>query len=69
MPVGYRRMMAARVGAAIGFVCGTLGLLAGLMDRTWKLWPSGWFLGGSVVTLVALFLLLDGAIASQKAKH
>lgn len=69
MPVGYRRMMAARVCAALGFVCGTLGLLAGLLDRTWKLWSSGWFLGGSVVTLVALFLLLDGAIAAQKTKH
>lgn len=62
-------MMAGRVGAALGFVCGTLGLLAGLLDRTWKLSPTGWFLGGSVVTLVALFLLLDGAIAAQKTRH
>ena len=69
MPVGYRRMMAGRVGAALGFLCGTLGLVAGLLDRTWKLFPSGWFMGGSVVTLVGLFLLLDGAIAAQKAKH
>jgi hypothetical protein len=69
MPVGYRRMMVARIGAALGFGCGTLGLLAGLMDRTWILGYFGWFLGGSLLTLVALFALVDGAIASQKTKH
>ena len=69
MPVGYKRTVIARVGAALGFVCGALGLLAGLMGYTWKLGPIGWFTGGAVVTLIALYVLLDGAIASQKAKN
>lgn len=68
MPVGYKRTVIARVSAALGFVCGALGLLAGLTDHAWKLWPIGWFTGGALVTLIALYVLLDGAIASQKAK-
>lgn len=69
MPVGYKRTVIARVSAALGFVCGALGLLAGLMGHTWKLWPIGWFTGGALVTLIALYVLIDGAIASQKAKN
>lgn len=69
MPVGYKRTVIARVGAALGFVCGALGLLAGLTDHAWKLWPLGWFTGGALLTLIALYVLLDGAIASQKGKN
>ncbi|HZC82176.1 MAG TPA: hypothetical protein VE222_10790 [Nitrospiraceae bacterium] len=64
--VGNKRRTIARIGAAMGFVCGTLGLLAGLTDHTWKLGMSGWFEGGILVTLIALFLLLDGMFAFQK---
>ena len=66
MPVGFRRMLVGRITAALGFVCGVIGLLAALTDHTWKLWPMGWFTGGGLLTLIALFLLLDGAIASLK---
>jgi hypothetical protein len=45
-----------------------IGLLAGLTDHTRKLWSVGWFTGGTLLTLVALFLLPDGAIASQKSR-
>ena len=64
--VGYKRTMIARIGAAIGFVCGVLGLLAGLTNHTWKLGPAGWLDGGILLTLIAMFILLDGMFAFQK---
>ncbi len=64
--VGHKRRMTARIGTALGFICGTLGLLAGLTKHTWKLGLSGWFEGGILVTLIALFLLLDGTFAFQR---
>lgn len=68
MNVGYKRTMIARIGATLGFVCGVLGLSAGLTDHTWKLGALGWFTGGTLLTLIAVFVLVDGAIAYQKAR-
>ncbi|MGH7255475.1 MAG: hypothetical protein ACREI3_06830, partial [Nitrospirales bacterium] len=68
MQVGYKRTLLARSGATVGFVCGIIGMLAGLTDHTWKLWPMGWFTGGALLALISLFILVDGAIAFQKAK-
>ena len=64
--VGYKRTRIARIGAAIGFVCGVLGLLAGLTNHTWKFGPEGWFEGGILLTLIAMFVHLDGMFAFQK---
>jgi len=64
--VGHKRRMLARIGAAMGFICGTLGLLAGLTEHNWKLGAFGWFEGGILVTLIGVFLLLDGMFAFQK---
>lgn len=68
MTIGFKRTLAARIGAALGFVCGLIGLLAGLTDHMWKLGPVGWFTGGALLTLIALSLLADGAIAFQKSR-
>jgi len=68
MPIGTRRMMMAKTIAALGFLCGVVGLVAGLTDHLWKLGPSGWFAGGGLLLLIALFSLIDGAIASQKSR-
>lgn len=68
MTVGGKRILVGRVGAALGFVCGVIGLVAGLADYTWKLSSLGWFTGGSLLTLLALFAVLDGAIAFRKAQ-
>ena len=67
MKVGYERTLIARLGAALGFVCGLIGLVAGLTDHVWKLGPTGWFTGGGLLTLIALFIFVDRAIAFQKA--
>ena len=46
MTIEETRTYIARVGAALGFVCGLIGLLAGLTGHSWKLGPIGWFTGG-----------------------
>ena len=66
MAMGEKRTTLARIGAALGFVCGVIGLLAGLTDHVWKLGPLGWFTGGTLLTLLALYALVDGAAAQQK---
>lgn len=65
MAYGQRRSMAARGAAGLGFLCGVLGLLAGLTEHLWKLGPTGWFTGGALLTLLAVFALIDGALAAQ----
>ncbi len=65
MALGQRRTLAARVAVALGFLCGILGLLAGTQDRVWKLGATGWFTGGCLLTLLALFALIDGVVARQ----
>ena len=67
MAVGEKRTMVARIGAALGFLCGVIGLLAGLTPHVWKLEPIGWFTGGTLLALLAVYALVDGAIAFQKA--
>ena len=68
MVTNENRIMLARVGAAIGLLCGVIGLLAGLTNHAWKLDPIGWFTGGALLTLLAVYALVDTAIASQKTQ-
>jgi len=69
MPVGHKRTTIARIGGALGLVCGVIGLLAGLTGHAWKLEPVGWFTGGTLLALLSLIALVDGAIASLGAKR
>jgi len=41
MQVGEKRTIVARIGGALGFVCGVIGLLAGITAHDWKLGHSG----------------------------
>lgn len=68
MAIGEKRTMVARIGAALGFLCGVIGLLAGLTQSVWKLGPLGWFTGGTLLTLLAVYALVDGTIAFQKTQ-
>jgi cytosine/uracil/thiamine/allantoin permease len=68
MPVGCKRTLFGRIGAVLGFACGVIGLVAGLTDHAWKLWPFGWFTGGALLTLVSLFALVDAAVAQHKPR-
>ena len=55
----------ARGVAGLGALCGVIGLLAALTHHTWKLGPAGWFLGGALLSLLAVFALLDRAVAAR----
>jgi hypothetical protein len=67
MALGHRRILSARLAASIGLLCGVLGLIAGTEDRVWKFGATGWFAGGSLLVLLALVVLVDGALASQSS--
>ncbi len=68
MAIGEKRTMVARIGAVLGFLCGVIGLLAGLTEHSWKLGSVGWFTGGALLTLLAVYALVDGAIAFEKSQ-
>ena len=68
MEMGTGRIQLARILAMIGFICGIIGLIAGFEDRVLKLSPWGWFTGGILLMMTALFILLDGAIAFYKLR-
>jgi len=59
------RSVAARVAAALGLLCGVLGFLAGVTGHVWKFGATGWFTGGALLTLLALFALIESALAAQ----
>jgi hypothetical protein len=63
MAFGHHRIVSARLAASVGFLCGVLGLIAGAEDRVWMFGATGWFAGGSLLVLLALVVLVDGAIA------
>src|SRR4051794_8024648 len=64
---GQLRTRLARLAMVTGMVCGVLGVLAGAQDVVWKFGSTGWFTGGSLLTLLAIFELIDGAIARQRS--
>ena len=66
--IGMKRTAIARGAAALAFVCGVIGLLAGLTEHMWELGPVGWFTGGSLLALLAVFALVDGAVDFQKSR-
>ncbi len=68
MAMGAKRTMIARVGVALSFLCGVIGLVAGLTDHAWKLWPNGWFTGGTLLAVISLFVLLEGTVAAQRGR-
>ncbi|MFO0707748.1 MAG: hypothetical protein U0412_12930 [Nitrospira sp.] len=68
MEIGSTRTLIARVLACLGFLCGVIGLIAGVLDRILKLAPWGWFTGGILLMMIALFILLDGALAIYKVR-
>jgi hypothetical protein len=58
----------ARIAVTLGLICGVIGLSAGLTNHLWRLGPTGWFSGGALLTLIAVFVLLDGNIAFQRGR-
>ena len=53
------RIALARLFMLGGLASGVIGLAAGLIDKTWKLGPTGWFTGGILLAVLALVALAD----------
>ena len=68
MQVGYKRTTIARIGGALGILCGVIGLLGALTGHAWKLGSIGWFTGGALLTLIALLVLVDGAVGYMRTR-
>ena len=39
--------------------CGIIGLVVGLIDRSWKLGITGWFTGGTLLAVLAVAILVE----------
>ena len=69
MEVGLKRTTIARIAAALGSLCGVIGLLAAQTGTSvnWLLAPHGWGIGGILLLLIALYVLVDGMISFEKS--
>ena len=54
-----RQTALARLMIVGGFVCGFVGLIVGVIDRSWKLGVVGWFAGGTLLAALAIAILID----------
>jgi hypothetical protein len=63
MNKGTWHRLAAWLLVWLAFACGLIGLIAGLTNHLWKLGPLGWFGGGALLALLAVFLVVDKACA------
>jgi hypothetical protein len=68
MEPGLRRTTIGRIAAALGCLCGAIGLLTGITQSAWMLSPHGWGTGGVLLLLLAVFVLLDGALSFEKSR-
>jgi len=59
------RIMIARLIMLAAFGCGIVGLVIGVVDRTWKLGVTGWFTGGTLLALLTLVVLADEYFARR----
>jgi hypothetical protein len=68
MEPGFRRATVGRVAAALGCLCGAIGLLTGATRSVWVLSPHGWGTGGVLLLLLAVFVVLDGAVSFERSR-
>lgn len=54
----WRTWLARLLGLAC-IALGIIGLFVGFSDKVWKLGPTGWFTGGTLLGVVAIILILD----------
>jgi len=60
------RVALARILMLSGLACGVIGLAAGMIDKTWKLGPTGWFTGGTLLAVLSLVALADHYFQSKE---
>jgi hypothetical protein len=66
MEPGLKRTTIARIAAGLGCLCGAIGLLAAITNQPLPLAPHGWANGAIVLLLIALFVLVHGAVSFEK---
>ena len=54
-----RKILLARLVGVGAFLCGLIGLIAGLVEREWRLEVIGWFTGGILLAVLAVLLLAE----------
>jgi hypothetical protein len=59
------RVMLARLFMLGALATGVIGLVGGLTDETWKLGPTGWFTGGTLLAVLSLVALSDHYFAQK----
>ena len=68
MEPGFRRTTLGRIAAALGCLCGVIGLLTGTTNSPFILSPHGWGNGGVILLLLAVFVLLDAAVSFERSR-
>lgn len=68
MEPGLKRTTIARIAAGLGCLCGAIGLLTSIMNYMWVLTPHGWGTGGTLLLLIAMFVLVDGVVSFEKSR-
>jgi len=69
MQIGDKRTRIARITAGLSGASGLTGFLGVSTDNIWNLGVIEWFTGGTLLALIALIILVDGAVACQKAQE
>ena len=60
------RILQARLLAMAAIICGIIGLIAGAVEREWRLGVTGWFTGGTLLAVLALVVLADQYFATRR---
>ena len=68
MEVGLKRTTIARIAAALGTLCGAIGLLSAMTRSQIGFAPYGWGVGGMLLLLVGLYVLGEGMVAFEKSR-
>ena len=68
MMPGRKRTLVARLMAGAGCVCGIIGFLMPPTAQMAGPADFDWFAAGTVLMVFAVYLLVDGAVAFQKAR-
>lgn len=67
MTLGIKRTFVARLLAGAGSLCGILGFTTSPTGDPAGLAAFQWFAGGTLLLVLAIYLLADAAVAVQKA--
>lgn len=68
VPVADIKIFVARFLAFDALGCGIAAVVLPFFDgRVWKIGSMGWFAGGALLALLAIFLLLDAQAESRRS--